>query len=202
MKDLTVFFLLLVILAVFYLYLEQKSLQVIYIEAYNGKRYLVRDQNDKEEAAKLLADIASNCQKLVNYVYENKESFSDKKRQIDIERLYKNFRADTISESSPNNNYTSYSINKGEKIVFCLRKKKGSHKNELMDLNTMMFVAIHELGHLMTKSIGHTPEFWDNMKFLLEQGIKTEVNVYKKQDFANNPEKYCGMTITDSPLYN
>ena len=56
MKDLTVFFLLLVILAVFYLYLEQKSLQVIYIEAYNGKRYLVRDQNDKEDAAKLLAD--------------------------------------------------------------------------------------------------------------------------------------------------
>tara|TARA_A100001015_G_scaffold297171_1_gene378345 strand:+ start:518 stop:1120 length:603 start_codon:yes stop_codon:yes gene_type:complete len=200
MKDLTAFFLLLVILAVFYLYLEQKSLQVVYIEAYNGKKYLVRDQNDKEEAAKLLADIAQNCTKLVNYVYENKDSF--KSRVVDIERLHKNFREDAISESSPNNNYTSYSINKGEKIVFCLRKKKGSHKNELMDLNTMMFVAIHELGHLMTKSIGHTPEFWDNMKFLLQQAIKKEVNVYEKQDFASNPEKYCGMTITDSPLYN
>lgn len=200
MKDLTVFFLLLVILAVFYLYLEQKALQVIYIEAYNGKRYLVRDQKDKQDAAKLLADIASNCQILVDYVYENRETF--KTRKVDIERLHKNFRPDAISESSPNNNYTSYSINKGEKIVFCLRKKKGSHKNELMDLNTMMFVAIHELGHLMTKSIGHTPEFWDNMKFLLQQGIKKDVNVYEKQDFANNPEQYCGMTITDSPLYS
>lgn len=200
MKDLTVFFLLLIILAVFYLYLEQKSLQVIYIEAYNGKRYLVRDRNDKEDAAKLLADIAANCQILVDYVYENRDNFKERKK--DIERLYGNFRPDAISESSPNNNYTSYSINKGEKIVFCLRKKKGSHKNELMDLNTMMFVAIHELGHLMTKSIGHTPEFWDNMKFLLEQGIKKDVNVYKKQDFANNPEQYCGMTITDSPLYS
>ena len=66
----------------------------------------------------------------------------------------------------------------------------------------MMFVAIHELGHLMTKSIGHTPEFWDNMKFLLEQAIQKDVNVYVKQDFASNPEQYCGMTITDSPLYN
>lgn len=200
MEDLTVFFLLLVILAVFYLYLEQKALQVIYIEAYDGKRYLVRDQQDKQDAAKLLADIASNCQILVDYVYENRETF--KTRKEGIERLHKNFRPDAISESSPNNNYTSYSINKGEKIVFCLRKKKGSHKNELMDLNTMMFVAIHELAHLMTKSIGHTPEFWDNMKFLLQQGIKKDVNVYEKQDFANNPEQYCGMTITDSPLYS
>ena len=200
MKDLTVFFLLLVILAVFYLYLEQKALQVIYIEAYNGKRYLVRDSNDKEDAAKLLADIAANCQVLVDYVYENIDSF--KERKEDIERLYKNFRPDAISESSPNNNYTSYSINKGEKIVFCLRKKKGSHKNELMDLNTMMFVAIHELAHLMTKSIGHTPEFLANMKFLLQQAIKKDVNVYEKQDFSSNPEQYCGMTITDSPLYS
>ena len=95
MKDLTVFFLLLVILAVFYLYLEQKALQVIYIEAYNGKRYLVRDSNDKEDAAKLLADIAANCQVLVDYVYENIDSF--KERKEDIERLYKNFRPDAIS---------------------------------------------------------------------------------------------------------
>ena len=199
MKDLTVFFLLLVVLAVFYLYLEQKALQVIYIEAYDGKRYLVRDQNDKEDAAKLLADIASRCQILVNFVYQNRNNL--KSRKIDLERLYKNFKPEAISESSPNNNYTSYSINKGEKIVFCLRKKKGNHKNELMELNTMMFVAIHELAHLMTKSIGHTPEFWDNMKFLLQQAIKKEVNVYEKQDFTSNPEQYCGMTITDSPLY-
>ena len=108
MKDLTVFFLLLVILAVFYLYLEQKALQVIYIEAYDGKRYLVRDQKDKEDAAELLANIASNCQKLVTHVYNNRDSYSDAKRKTDIERLHKNFRPDAISESSPNNNYTSY----------------------------------------------------------------------------------------------
>ena len=114
----------------------------------------------------------------------------------------KNFKPNVISESSPNNNYTSYSINKGEKLVFCIRKKRGSHANELMDLNTMMFVAIHELAHLMTKSVGHTPEFWANMKFLLQQAIKEDVSVYEEQDFSNNPEQYCGMTITDSPLYS
>ena len=32
-----------------------------------------------------------------------------------------------------------------------------------------MFVAIHELAHIMTESVGHEPEFWDNMGFLLEK---------------------------------
>ena len=68
----------------------------------------------------------------------------------------------------------------------------------LVDINTMMFVAIHELAHIMTKSVGHTPEFWDNMRFLLEEAIK--INIYKKQDFSRNPVEYCGTQITDSPL--
>ena len=61
-----------------------------------------------------------------------------------------------------------------------------------------MFVAIHELAHVITKSIGHTDEFWDNMKFLLKKSVK--INIYKKHDYKNNPIPYCGTEITDSPL--
>ena len=64
----------------------------------------------------------------------------------------------------------------------------------------MMFVAIHELAHLMTKSIGHTTEFWDNMRFLLKKGIK--IGVYKNHDYNNVPVEYCGTKITDTPLNN
>ena len=67
-----------------------------------------------------------------------------------------------------------------------------------MDINTMMFVAIHELAHLMTKSIGHTPEFWNNMKYLLKKAI--DINLYVKQDFSKKPVNYCGTKITNSPL--
>ena len=74
----------------------------------------------------------------------------------------------------------------------------GVDANELVDLNTMMFVAIHELGHLMSKSIGHTTEFWDNMRFLLKKGIK--LKVYKHIDYSKFPEDYCGIKITDTPL--
>ena len=62
----------------------------------------------------------------------------------------------------------------------------------------MMFVAIHELAHIMTKSVGHTTEFWVNMKFLLKIGV--EIGVYIKQDFNKNPVEYCGTKITDTPL--
>jgi predicted metal-dependent hydrolase len=31
-----------------------------------------------------------------------------------------------------------------------------------------MFVAIHEMSHTCTKSVGHKSEFWENFKFLLE----------------------------------
>ena len=61
-----------------------------------------------------------------------------------------------------------------------------------------MFVAIHELAHLMSKSIGHTTEFWDNMRFLLKKGI--ELKVYKHIDYNKHPEDYCGIKITDTPL--
>ena len=61
-----------------------------------------------------------------------------------------------------------------------------------------MFVALHELGHLMTKSIGHTEEFWKNFKFLLQEAIK--IGIYTKDDFNKNPVEYCGTNITDTPL--
>ena len=104
-----------------------------------------------------------------------------------------NFRPENIKEGIDDPNYTSYSINKGEQIVLCLRTN-----NKLMDLNTMMFVVLHELAHVCTESTGHTKEFWDNFKWILEESIN--IGIYTKQDFKLNNVEYCGMTITDSPL--
>ena len=63
----------------------------------------------------------------------------------------------------------------------------------------MMFVSLHELAHIMTKSIGHdNDEFWSNFKFILTNA--TELGIYKNVDYRQEPEEYCGMMITDSPL--
>ena len=77
----------------------------------------------------------------------------------------------------------------------CLHDKDGKL---IQDKNTMKFVLIHELAHVMTKSIGHTDEFWGNMRYLLREAIN--MNLYKQQNFRKRPVTYCGTTITDSPL--
>lgn len=194
MKDFTTFFFILICITIFYVHLENKASDVTYIKLRNVE-FLVRNLPDKEEAALLLSKIRENLIKIVESTSKKIDKTKNNEHNDSLIRLKKNFRPNNITESSPGNKYTSYSINKGEKIVFCLRSKK---TDKLVDLNTMMFVAIHELAHLMTKSIGHTTEFWDNMRFLLKEGIK--IGVYKKQDFNSNPKDYCGTKITDSPL--
>mgnify|MGYP006135240197 CR=1 FL=1 len=198
MKDFVSLFTILIVITIFYTYLESKAMEVSYVKStFDNKEYLVRNTDDKEEAARLLSELNNRLKQVIEKVKkEGEEGKCSDKRQKDIKRLCKNYKEENISESSPGNKYTSYSINKGEKIVFCLRSKDEEQK--LIDINTIVFVAIHELAHLMTKEIGHTPEFWDNMKYLLEQGIM--IGVYIKKDYSINPVDYCGMTITGSPL--
>jgi hypothetical protein len=107
--------------------------------------------------------------------------------------LKQNYRPEKLSEGVDTPGYTSYSVNKGEQIVLCLR-----NKDKLMDVNTMMFVVLHEFAHLATESIGHTEEFWDNFKWILEESMN--IGIYVKQDFKNNNVDYCGIKITSSPL--
>jgi hypothetical protein len=113
--------------------------------------------------------------------------------------MVKNFNPTTIKETLPTSEYTAYSENKGEKLAFCLNKKKSNNDN-LIDSNTLTFVAIHELGHIMTESVGHTDEFWQNFKFLLENAV--ELKLYTPVDYKKEPENYCGMDITDNPYYD
>lgn len=190
-------FLLLIILAIIVvsasMYYEGFMNDVEYVVSIRDKRqYLVRNLPDKKSAAELLSLIRGRLIKFVKFM---KKKYPDDDR---VKRLVKNFNSDQISESTPDSKYTSYSVNKGEKIVFCVRQR--NDKNELVDLNTMMFVSIHELAHLMTISIGHTKEFWENMKFLLKEALSKEIQLYSYQPFHEDPKPYCGTMITDTPL--
>ena len=101
-------------------------------------------------------------------------------------------------ETLPTSKYTAYSLNKGEKLAFCLDTKRKGGK--LIDDNTLLFVAIHELSHIASVSVGHTEEFWNNFRFLLREA--TSLNLYKPVDYSKHPEEYCGMEITDNPYYD
>lgn len=170
---------------------EHLNNEVIYIKSHiDEKEYLVRNLEDKQEAANLLARIR---QKLENLIKELHITNPDKEEYV---RLKERFNPEQITEAGKNNKYTSYSINKGEKIVLCIRQR--NDQEELIDENTITFVALHELAHIMTKSVGHTQEFWDNFKILLKEAIDRDI--YKRVDYNKYPQEYCGITVSDTPL--
>ena len=98
----------------------------------------------------------NKCKKVVGYA--NKE-FPDRDN---VKRLVKNFNPTKVKEILPTSEFTAYSENKGEKLAFCTTTKKDG--GNMIDENTLMFVALHELSHIASESIGHTDEFWENFK--------------------------------------
>ena len=161
------------------------------ISKVDGNTYCVRERSKLELAVDLLAEATKNMKKLVKYM-EKKHSSNPA-----VKRLVENFNPDKISETLPTSEHTAYSENKGEKMAFCLNEDKQGTR--LIDLSTLTFVAIHELAHLMTVSIGHKEEFWDNFKFLLKNA--KEAGIYEPVDYSKSPVQYCGPRIDENPYY-
>ena len=104
----------------------------------------------------MLARIKKNIMHLVNHLEQYKnDNYADNKKYID--QLSNKIKHVVINESSEDSIYTSYSINKGEQIVFCLRSKR--FKDQIHRLNLVMYVAIHELAHVACPEYGHTDLF-------------------------------------------
>jgi predicted metal-dependent hydrolase len=158
----------------------------------DGKKYCVRERSKMTLVVDLLAKTTQKLSKLVKYVgkkYPDREN---------CKLLLKNFNPKKISEILPTSQYTAYSENKGEKLAFCTTtSKKG---DRLIDENTLMFVALHELSHIATTSIGHTQEFWRNFKFIITNAKK--IGIYDPENYKKNPKVYCGLQINDNPYFD
>ena len=157
----------------------------------DGNTYCVRERNKIMLVVDLLAKTTQNMKKLVDHLHEQ---YPDREN---VKRLYKNFDIKKVKETLPTSRYTAYSENKGEKIAFCVTTRKNN--SQLIDENTLMFVALHELSHVATKSIGHTEEFWNNFKFILKSA--SSIGIYKPEDYSKTPKSYCGTKIKDNPYF-
>jgi hypothetical protein len=160
----------------------------------NGKKYCVRERKNIQKASDLLANATEKMKHLVEHLESN---FSN---QDNVKLLVSNFNPQKIKEILPTSEYTAYSENKGEKIAFCLSSVDKKDTDNLIDQNTLMFVALHELSHLATKSIGHTQEFWDNFKFILKEA--SHIQIYTPIDYKKESQAYCGMDIKDNPYFD
>jgi len=183
-----------IIAAIGYYYIANNSdfqLKCV-VSTVDGNKYCVRETNKVKESADLLAKVTEKCKKLVKYLGEK---FPEKDN---VKRLVDGFNPLKVIETLPTSEFTAYSENKGEKLAFCLNTEKGG--STMIDEHTLTFVAIHELSHIATKSIGHKSEFWENFKFLLEQA--KAAGIHSPKDYKKEPQKYCGMTIRDNPAFD
>ena len=161
----------------------------------DGRSYRVRDMPDKQQAADLLARVRRKISNLYNTL---RDKFPSKPQ---IKQWINNFEpsAERFMESTPDAEHTSYSVNKGEKIHLCLRQREGQNES-LVEENVMVFVALHEMAHVITPTLGHGPDFWNNFGWLIKQAEAQ--GIYQYQDFKAHPVSYCGLNITDSPAYD
>jgi hypothetical protein len=159
----------------------------------DGDLYFVQSEfSDKKEAGELLSELNNLVKHFINHL---KYKYPTDPR---IQRIITKFPdTNDIIEGNPinNSNSTAYSVDKGRKLVICLRSKKNK---KLHNKNVLMFVILHELSHIASSSYGHNQEFTDNFKFLLSEAIQE--GVYKKVDFVRHPQEYCGLQIYTSPL--
>ena len=189
-----IFILVMVGVAYFVMYTKGSKYPVAYVQSTVDKEsYVVRNLPDKQDAADRLARVRQKILILRKHLQQSHMEKPFVKQMVD------NFdcTADRFSESTPDAQFTSYSVNKGEKVFMCLRQR--NEKEELVQENIILFVALHEMSHVGTASIGHTPEFWNNFAWLLKQAEATKV--YEYTNFAAHPVEYCGVHITDSPTY-
>lgn len=189
------FFILCILGLCLYIYFSSDDFQLkCIVSSVDGNKYCVRERNKLQEAADLLAKTTQKCKELVEYV---KNKFPDKEN---VKRLVQNFNPKKVVETLPTSSYVAFAENKGQKIAFCLNVKKEGNKENLIDEHTLLFVAIHELSHTMTKSIGHRSEFWENFKFLLEEA--KIAGIHEPIDYSKSHQEYCSMQITDNPYFN
>ena len=154
----------------------------------DNELYKVQSKDDKQAAADTLAILRIKLRKMSDHLLRNFPSSNCAKN---LKNNYNDFKY--LSENNDTRYHTSYTVNKGEEMVLCIRQTN----NSLVPMNDITFVALHEMAHICTSSRDHTPEFWTNFSFLLQEAVKLQLWEYI--DYDKRPVDYCGIMITDTP---
>jgi hypothetical protein len=190
--DTKLIIILILILLIFSKCVKNETFQVVKTSK-NGKEYTVQEYPNEQEAADILEQLESNINTFLNGL---KTDFPDDER---IKRMSKNLKSSIIEEAPHKDGESAYTINKGELMKICLRKK--IKDKPFHTLNTLMFVVIHELAHVISISIGHNEEFMTNFRFLLREAPKYDID-YEPINYSKNNITYCGVDVTHNPYYN
>ena len=161
----------------------------------NGREYHIRTSREgftnvsDNDIINRLEEIDSRIIKLCDTLIE--ENYPDKERAVRTKEKWDNI---IIKETYENEDSIAFVINKGDEMSICLTNKETGN---LEDINTTMFVVLHEIGHLMSVNWGHDDEFWTNFKLILRKS--QEIDIYNYVNYNDTPEEYCGISIYSNP---
>lgn len=185
---------LIIILALtFYLNSKTKNNVSLVKSTQDGNEYLTQNLRDQQKAADMLAIVSARIIKLKKYLVENIHLYP--RYEEYIRQLNLKLKGVVLHENSPKSKHTSYTVNKGDEIVLCLRSKKTLN---LHNINLVMYVVIHELAHVACPELNHTPLFQEIFIFLLR--ISIQIGIYQYVDYQIDPHEYCGLIINENLL--
>jgi hypothetical protein len=164
----------------------QPTLMVWVHSNVTGKEYEVKRAPDQQKMADRLAMLEQTLHALLTRA--NADIPSDARI-----RTIRTRWDGTLSETEASED-VAFSVDKTS-VSLCLRD---ATTGQLEEYNASVFVLIHELAHIATSDYGHSPEFWQNMKFLLE--LAEKYGVYAYQDYSAKSTTYCGHPLGSSPL--
>jgi hypothetical protein len=185
-------------------------------------------EKDQHESAVTLADINSRIMTLLNHLSSYYKISPDPTDPLptflcptsvsncslylrhmndcarQVVRLLTLYQADRLEEHLPSldSKETSSTINKGAKIKICLRDKTPTRR--IYDINTLMFVTIHELAHVACdeRTFGdpHTERFWEIFRFLLLECYR--IKLFNIPNYNLHHKNYSGVIIKFSPIHS
>ncbi len=196
MKETVIVTFIIILFIFYYIKYGKDSKDVAYTKStISEKFYLVRNLPDKQRAANVIASIVKDLKKLAIMMYNDlqKKGRNEERMSLYIKRIYNRFDGISFRESSAYSPYTSYTVNKGDEMVLCIRSKK---TGKIHNYNILMYVAIHELAHVGCTEIGHTPLFFKINKYMIRKAIN--LGIYKYVDYSIYPRVYCGMNVNNN----
>jgi len=179
------------------IFLSIEGFSLVNVEsALNNIVYKVQDRHDKNDAAIFMSKIKKSIDTINTLLYTK---YPKDER---VQRMKKRLKKTKLQETINKPDESSYTINKGQLMSFCLRHKNNKKKemNQFHEENVLIFVIIHELAHVMSVSEGHGKEFMDNFRFILRESVNA--GIYNPVDYSKIPMNYCGVEVTHNPYYN
>lgn len=171
---------------------EEEEMLTCVISDVDGDKYCVRERKHVSAAVDLLARVMTRVE---DFVRGLQRKYPD---DPDVRRLGENFDKHRVSEILPTSVFEAVTTNKGEQVEFCLLSSKRD-VNTLIDEHTLTFVALHEVTHIMCPEEFHTPLFWRQFRFLLQEA--RVAGVHEPRDYSRDPVRYCDRPIQDSPYF-